>query len=103
MGAAPVCSLRLVEQGRRQLDTLDIIEQAREVIAATLGLDVAAVPDDASPATLPVWDSLHHLTLIVTLEDRFKTTYSSDEIPEMNSLDAIARVTAQHVQLAPTA
>ena len=87
---------------QRQLDNLDIMEQAREIIAATLGLEVVAVPDDASPATLPVWDSLHHLTLIVALEDQFKTTYSSDEIPEMNSLDAITRVTAQHVQLAPT-
>jgi acyl carrier protein len=81
------------------MDTSDVMERAREVIASTFGLPTMDVPDSASPATVPKWDSLHHLTLIVALEDQFNVTYTSHEIPQMNSLDAIMRVTARHLRL----
>lgn len=81
------------------MDTIDVMEQAREVVANTFGLASTDVPDSTSPATVPAWDSLHHLTLIVALEDQFGVTYTSDEIPHMNSLDEIARATARHLAL----
>lgn len=81
------------------MDTIDVMEQAREVVANTFGLAPADVLDSTSPATVPVWDSLHHLTLVVALEDQFGVTYTSDEIPQMNSLDAITRVTARHLEV----
>lgn len=81
------------------MDTDEILEQARDVIASTFGLPASNVPDSVSSDTIPIWDSLHHLTLIVALEDRFSVTYTSSEIPHMNSLDAITHATAQHLQL----
>lgn len=80
------------------MNTDDIIDQAREVIAATFGLSAVDVPDSLSTDSLTQWDSLHHLTLIVALEDRFSVTYTSAEIPHMNSLEAIAQTTARHLQ-----
>lgn len=80
------------------MDTIDIMEQARQVVADTFGLSADEVPDSVSPATLPAWDSLHHLTLIVGLEDQFRVAYTSEEIPQMNSLDAITRITAHHIE-----
>lgn len=81
------------------MDTIDVMEQARDVLASTFGLSATDVPDSVSSTNLSQWDSLHHLTLIVALEDRFGVTYTSDEIPQMSSLDAITRVTAQHLKL----
>lgn len=35
------------------------------------------------------WDSLHHLNLIVELEDEFNTEFEPEEIAEMKSVEAI--------------
>jgi len=35
------------------------------------------------------WDSLHHLNLIVELEDAFEMEFEPEEIAEMKSFDAI--------------
>jgi acyl carrier protein len=76
-----------------------LTEAIREVVATTFSLNVADVHESLSAAESPAWDSLHHFTLIVTLEDQFGVTYTSDEIPQMTSIPAIARVTAAHLGL----
>ena len=81
-----------------QNDT-DLTDAIREVLAATFSLPVADVHESLAAAELPTWDSLHHFTLIVALEDQFGVTYTSDEIPQMTSIPAIARVTAHHLGL----
>lgn len=79
------------------VDVADITEQARDVLANVLGMEPDNVPDAASTATLPAWDSLHHVTLIVALEERFNVMYTSEEIPRMVSLQDITRITAQRL------
>ena len=37
------------------------------------------------------WDSLHHLNLIVELEDAFDMEFEPEEIAEMKSFDAVKR------------
>lgn len=80
------------------MDTTDVTEQARDVIAHTFGMDPVDVPDAVSTDTLSAWDSLHHFMLILALEDQFGLTYASDEIPSMTSLHAITVITARHLQ-----
>lgn len=38
------------------------------------------------------WDSLHHLNLIVELEDAFEMEFEPEEIAEMKSFDAVMKV-----------
>lgn len=38
------------------------------------------------------WDSLHHLNLIVELEDAFDMEFEPEEIAEMKSFEAVKRV-----------
>lgn len=38
------------------------------------------------------WDSLHHLNLIVELEDAFDIEFEPEEIAEMKSVEAIVNV-----------
>lgn len=40
------------------------------------------------------WDSLHHLNLIVELEDEFDVEFEPEEIAEMKSVEAIKRIVA---------
>lgn len=37
------------------------------------------------------WDSLHHLNLIVELEDEFDVEFEPEEIAEMKSFDAVKK------------
>jgi len=37
------------------------------------------------------WDSLHHLNLIVELEDAFDMEFEPEEIAEMKSVDAVKK------------
>ena len=38
------------------------------------------------------WDSLHHLNLIVELEDAFDMEFEPEEIAEMKSFEAVKKV-----------
>ena len=71
--------------------------QVREVLAATLGVPAAAVHGGFSSDDTPLWDSLHHFTLVAALEERFGVLYSSEEIPAMTSLPAIVAATARQL------
>lgn len=73
----------------------------RQVLAEMFGLTVAEVGDAFSTADVPAWDSLRHLTVIVTLEDQFGVSYTSQEIPRMTSLSELTRVTTHHLGLLP--
>ena len=58
-------------------DTLN--GRIRAVLAETLGLDAADVPDDASSDTLEGWDSLAHQNLLLALGKAFAITFSAEE------------------------
>lgn len=79
------------------MDLVDIAEQVRDALADTLGLSPLDISDSASASTLSQWDSLHHVMLIVGLEDRFNVTYTSEEIPRMSNIEVIAHITAAHL------
>lgn len=45
--------------------------------------------EEIKKETIEDWDSLFHITLIVTLEDEFEISFDSEDIPNLTSLDAI--------------
>ncbi len=46
------------------------MEAARNLVATELGLDPAAVGPDAGIGTLPQWDSLGHMRILLAIERR---------------------------------
>lgn len=48
--------------------------------------------EQTSQANCEKWDSLHHLNLIVELEDEFDVEFEPEEIAEMKSFDAIKKM-----------
>lgn len=74
----------------------ELVDQTREVMASIFGMDESDLPDDVSQKTCSRWDSLHHMTLLLALEDQFGTSFSMDEMPEMTSLPKIVSVLEQH-------
>ncbi len=61
----------------------------REVFASVFGVDGAALRDEASPRTVPGWDSVNHLHLVLALEAEFGVQFDPGEIAELASFGRI--------------
>lgn len=70
------------------------MDDLNEVIAATLQVPVESVPDDGTMESVPNWDSIGHLNLVMTLESRYKVKFTLDDILAMRDVPAIRRTIA---------
>jgi acyl carrier protein len=61
-------------------------------MAAVLGVPAEALSDDTSPETVPDWDSMGHLNLVMALESEFGISLSAEEALEMRNVAAIRRL-----------
>ena len=62
------------------------------VIADVLGVDPAVVRPDSSPDTLPAWDSVQHLNLVIALEEEFGARFTPEEIEEATGVRALTTI-----------
>jgi acyl carrier protein len=58
----------------------------------TIAADVFEVPESrlgpaSSPDTIETWDSLHHLSFVLALEQEFGVQFSPEEIEQLLSID----------------
>lgn len=56
------------------------------------------VAPDASPETVPGWDSLAHLALVSDLEREFGVEFSPDEVVEMVNARIIGEIISDHAR-----
>lgn len=67
----------------------DLLTKICETLAHTLQIPADSVTAVSSMATLEPWDSLQHINVIVDLEERFQVSFSSEEVTQLNSVQAI--------------
>lgn len=58
-------------------------------MAAMLDVDAAAIDDRTSTDTLPQWDSVRHMNLVIALEESFGITIPDDEVASLTSYPII--------------
>lgn len=66
------------------------LDEIRQLVADTFGLEVAAVSAETSPETVEAWESMSHLNLMLALESHFGISIDPSEIPTLVSVQAIA-------------
>jgi acyl carrier protein len=67
-----------------------------EIVARIMGVAPADVSEDSSPLTLPKWDSLRHMKLILSLEETLNIQFSDADISMMKDVRSILeRVSAR--------
>ncbi len=66
-----------------------MIGKIKEIMAQVFEIPAECIGDDASPDTIEQWDSLHHLYLVLALEENFGTKFTEDEIVEMLNLKLV--------------
>ena len=68
---------------------MTIPARLRTVMSATFGVPEATLSAESSPDTIPTWDSVHHLHLIVALEAEFGVTFDPEQAVELTTVSAL--------------
>lgn len=66
------------------------------LLAGILATPADRLGDEVGMAEIETWNSLMHIELVVSLEERFGVLLDGDEIAEMRSVGAIRAVLARH-------
>lgn len=62
-----------------------------QLVADVLGIPAGEITDDTGAATHPGWTSIKQLQLIVTVEERYRLSFSRDEIRSVRSVGDLRR------------
>jgi acyl carrier protein len=66
--------------------------ELKELIASILHLPVASIVDPLAMSEVEAWDSLQHMNLIASLEQKFGIEFTFEEIVSMQSVAVIKQV-----------
>jgi acyl carrier protein len=67
-------------------------EKVRAIAADILQVKSGALSPESSPASIDTWDSVHHLNLVLALEESFGFEFSPEEMDRMKSIGQIAGI-----------
>jgi acyl carrier protein len=81
-------------------DTL--IEKVRTIASDVFSVPLPQISIDSSPETIDSWDSIQHLTLALTLEEKFGIQLSPEEIERMRNIGETAKMIQTKLQSMPT-
>jgi acyl carrier protein len=63
-----------------------------KVVSEVFGIPVEDINDNSSPDTIPTWESLAHINLILSLESEFNLSLSLEDGMEMLSVGLIKTI-----------
>jgi acyl carrier protein len=67
-------------------------ERLKSVVAAMLDVDETSIGEGTSTDTVKHWDSLHHMKLVIALEEEFDITIPDEDVATMTSYPIIRAV-----------
>jgi acyl carrier protein len=67
-----------------------LFEQVRRIFADVLNVPAGILTMRSSPEEISAWDSVHHLSLMLALEQHFQLQFNPDEMDQLTSLGHIA-------------
>ena len=70
----------------------------KQVMATLLTVDVNAIDSEASMDTIPTWDSLRHMNLVLALEEEFKVSSPDEDAGYITSYKLIKLVLEELLQ-----
>lgn len=73
---------------------MSTLDEARTLLADTLGTPASDIADDASFERIERWDSIAHLRLMLALEEKVGRQVTPEETMTLFSLPAIAEFLA---------
>ena len=71
---------------------LQATERLYQTVATVLGVAVAEISDASAPASIPAWDSLNHLNLVMALESEFEISLTPEAALGMRDVGAMRAI-----------
>jgi acyl carrier protein len=71
-------------------------QRLKQVMADLFDVPVESVGDNTSPDTLPAWDSIHHLKLVLAIENAFDVSLTEEQAVEILNYPLIKMVLQEH-------
>jgi acyl carrier protein len=66
-----------------------LLKRVTAIAADVLSVPESSLTEKSSPDTIETWDSLHHLSLVVALEQEFQVQFSPEEVEQLLSIELI--------------
>ena len=66
------------------------LDRVRSTFSDVFQVPLEQVLPDSSPDTIPNWDSLQHLNLVLALEQEFNVQFTPEEIEQLLSVELVA-------------
>jgi acyl carrier protein len=77
--------------------TAPLVERVRGIAADVLEIPPAKIRLQSSPETIDTWDSVHHLNLVLALEEEFNLQFEPEEIDQMKDIQHILDILGSKV------
>jgi acyl carrier protein len=69
-------------------------KRVRDTMASVFNLAPAALQDESSPDSIPGWDSVGQVNLIMALEQEFGISFSDEQSVELRSFELVVCLVA---------
>jgi acyl carrier protein len=77
--------------------TAPLLDRVRGIAADILQVPLAEVGPDSSPESIATWDSVHHLNLVLALEQEFNLQFEPEEIDQIGNVGQIVSLVSRKV------
>jgi acyl carrier protein len=74
-----------------------LLDRVRAIAADVLEVPASKITPTASPESLDTWDSVHHLNLVLALEQEFGLQFEPVEIDQMKDIQHIVDILGNKV------
>ena len=71
--------------------------KVKEVMAAVLMVDQSTINDDASMDSIPTWNSLRQMSLVLALEDEFGVSFPDEDAANATSFKLLSLVVQEQL------
>jgi acyl carrier protein len=68
------------------------IDQLLTLIAEALNVSPQTLTDDSSTETIPTWDSVAGMSLMVLLEETYDVAFEAEDVAMLTSVGAVRRL-----------
>ena len=69
---------------------MNIDEEVRQIVAATLGIDPGAVTAETAAGELKAWDSVKMVMILSAVQEHFGVSFPDEDLFDLVSVGAIA-------------
>lgn len=68
---------------------MELYNELKGLISSELGIPISEVTDELAAGDIDVWDSIGHLKLILSIEERFNVKFRTEQISDLVTVKKI--------------